>query len=232
MTTFNGEKYIREQIESILKQISLSDELIISDDGSTDSTVQIIEEYQKKYRNIFLFNGPHEGVVKNFEFVLSKSNGDYIFLCDQDDVWNDNKVKKVIDIFKDTNTLLILHDATIIDGEGNIIENSFFAHRKSKKGFLKNVIKNSYLGCCMCIKRPILNIALPFPDKIEMHDWWIGLLGEKIDNPIFIEDKLIKYRRHGNNVSSFHHHPIKKMICNRVYIYISVYKRLIHNILT
>lgn len=218
MATYNGEAYIREQLDSILEQISNSDEIIISDDGSLDSTIEIIKEYQKTNKNIKLLNGPREGVINNFENALYSSKGDVIFLTDQDDVWREGKVKRILKVFENPNILLALHDAHIIDKDGTIIENSFFEHRNSKPGFLNNIIKNSYLGCCMAFKRSLLDICLPFPPKIEMHDWWIGLLGEKIGEVSFIEEKYLNYRRHGNNVSSFHHHPLKKMIFNRLYL--------------
>ena len=217
MATYNGEKYLKEQLDSILKQIKSSDELIISDDGSTDSTRIIIKEYQQEYKNIYLINGPKMGVQKNFENALKKSKGDIIFLSDQDDVWMDDKVNEVLEAFQNPNVVLILHDAQIVDQNGQVIENSFFEHRGSKSGLCKNLWKNSYLGCCMALRRSVLECSLPFPPKIEMHDWWIGLIGEMMGEVRLIDKPLLKYRRHGENVSSFQHHPFKKMVMNRLY---------------
>lgn len=226
MATYNGEKYIREQLDSILKQIGENDEIIISDDGSTDLTISILKEYASEYPNIMIKKGPRQGVIKNFENALMHSKGDYIFLSDQDDIWVDGKVNKVMEQFNKKMASVVLHDAVIVDGYGTEIGESFFTHRGSKPGFIKNIVKNSYLGCCMAFDRNVLNIALPFPEKIEMHDWWIGLLGELYGDVIFLDDKFLRYRRHGNNVSSFHHHPLRKMIFNRVYLVSHAIKRM------
>ena len=166
MATYNGEKYLKEQLDSILKQIKSSDELIISDDGSTDLTCTIIKEYQKEYKNIYLIDGPKMGVQKNFENALRKSKGDIIFLSDQDDIWMNNKVDVVLDAFQNSNVVLTLHDAQIVDQNGQVIEDSFFEHRGSQSGLFKNLWKNSYLGCCMAFRRSVLECSLPFPPKI------------------------------------------------------------------
>ena len=227
MATYNGEKYIEEQLDSILSQISVNDELIISDDGSKDNTRHIINRYQKKYCNIKLIDGPRKGVIKNFENALSFSKGDIIFLSDQDDIWIEGKVEKVLNEFKNPNIILVLHDAEIVDKNEKVIEKSFYKHRGSQKGFINNIIKNSYIGCCMAFRKQLLNISLPFPDKIEMHDWWLGLIAEQNGEVSLITDKLIKYRRHGDNVSSFHHHPLYKMVFNRLYLLVKLPARII-----
>lgn len=217
MATYNGEQYLEEQLKSILEQLSLNDEVIISDDGSTDRTLEIIADFSKEYENIHILAGPQKGVVKNFENAIAHATGDVIFLSDQDDIWEADKVKTVLNLFQDPKCLVVVHDASIVDKEGNELKPSFFSHRGSKPGMLKNLIKNSYIGCCMAFRSSMRNIILPFPKNIEMHDWWIGLLSEMKGGSVFLEEKLIRYRRHGGNVSSFHHHSIGKMIRNRVY---------------
>lgn len=226
MATYNGEQYINQQLKSILKQIGNTDELIISDDGSTDKTIEIIKSYMNMYSNIKLINGPHKGPINNFENALKMAIGDIIFLSDQDDVWVDGKVERVIEEFQNSETILVLHDAYIIDGKGNLISSSFFRHRNSKPGLFYNILKNSYLGCCMAFRKELLIKCIPFPSNIEMHDWWIGLMGENLGNVSFIDNRLLKYRRHENNVSSFHHHPMYKMIYNRIYFIIQLNIRL------
>lgn len=218
IATYNGEKYVCEQLESILKQIGNDDEVIISDDGSTDETLNIIKGFiEKEQKTIKLIEGPRKGVIKNFENAIKNAQGDIIFLSDQDDIWEDNKVETMVDAFRKSNDYyVVVHDATVVDSNGEKIMDSFFATRNSKKGLIKNLIKNSYIGCCMAFKCEIKEKILPFPDGIEMHDWWIGLVSEMKYKSYFIDEKLIRYRRHGDNVSSLHHHPLKKMLGNRL----------------
>ena len=215
MATYNGEKYIKEQIDSILKQLTVNDELIISDDGSTDTTLKIINSYNDS--RIKVVNGPKIGVKQNFANAIKNCTGKYIFLSDQDDIWIDNKVNKVLRTFENNKCTCIVHDAIVFDSNtNNILYDSFYKLRNSKKGIVKNIIKNSYIGCCMAFDSRMKDKILPIPNDIEMHDQWIGILNDKYGNVIFIKDKLLKYRRHGSNVSSLKHHSLMKMIKNRL----------------
>lgn len=215
MATYNGEKYLKEQLNSILKQLNKDDEIIISDDGSTDNTKKIIESY--KDNRIKLINGPKNGVKQNFANAIENCNGKYIFLSDQDDIWEDNKVEKVLDTFEKENCMCIVHDCITFDSNTNeIVLDSFYKFRNSKSGILKNIRKNSYIGCCMAFNSELKKTILPIPNNIEMHDQWIGILSEKKGKSIFIKDKLLRYRRHGNNVSEMKHYSVWKMIKNRV----------------
>lgn len=215
MATYNGEKYIKEQIESILNNLNTNDELIISDDGSKDSTIDIIKKINDK--RIKLINGPRLGVKQNFANAISNCNGKYIFLSDQDDIWYNGKVELVLEIFESQNCILVQHDCEIINSNKKIILDSFFKYRKCGKGILKNIYKNTYIGCCMAFRNDIKNKILPIPNNIEMHDQWIGILSETIGKVYFLKKVLLKYRRHENNVSDcFHHYKIKKMIINRI----------------
>lgn len=216
MATYNGEKHIKEQIESILKNIGENDELVISDDGSTDNTIKIIEDYQKKDKRIKLVYGPKKGVKQNFGNAIKNSNGKYIYLSDQDDVWCDNKIEKVIKTFKKEKCLVVVHNADIVDGDLNSKNQTFFEFRNSGSGKLKNLYKNTYIGCCMAFDSSLKHKILPIPNNIEMHDQWIGIIAEKYGKSIFIDECLIKYRRHENNVSDMKHYPLFKMIRNRI----------------
>lgn len=224
IASYNGEKYIYDELISILNQLDTQDEIIISDDGSVDDTLKIIKEIDDK--RIKVFKGPKKGVIKNFENAIKNSNGKYIFLSDQDDVWEENKVKRVLEIFEKENPTLILHDARVFDSDlENEIISSFYDFRKSKKGYYKNIIKNSYIGCCMAFKSDFKSIILPFLDNIPMHDQFIGLLAEKYGKVIFLKDKLIKYRRHENNVSSMKHDSLKVMLKKRYNLIKAINKR-------
>ena len=215
MATYNGEKYIKEQLDSILKQLNNNDEIIISDDGSTDNTINIINSYNDK--RIRIIEGPHKGVKQNFANAISNCKGKYIFLSDQDDIWLDYKVDTVLKVFETTNCTCVVHDAQVFDSNTNeVIMDSFFKFRNSKKGIIKNILKNSYIGCCMAIDKKIVDKIIPIPDDIEMHDQWIGIMCEKYGNSVFINDKLLKYRRHNNNQSKMNHYSLPKMIKNRI----------------
>lgn len=230
VATYNGEKYIEEQLDSILNNICSDDEIVVSDDGSNDNTLNILNEYRCKYPNIKIINGPKKGVVQNFQNAIYYAKGDFIFLSDQDDIWENNKVICVMDYLTTKGYSLIVHDASLIDGEGEKIEDSFFAIRKSKSGLIKNFIKNSYIGCCMAFTSEMKKYILPIPSNIEMHDWWIGLVSEIYGKTFFLEDKLIRYRRHGKNVSQMYHYPIYKMILNRIVLLIHLIGRVGENI--
>lgn len=228
MATYNGEQFISSQLDSILTQLSENDEIIISDDGSKDNTISIINSYISKDPRIKLVPGPGRGVIKNFENAINHTTGDIIFLCDQDDVWKNNKVNVMLKCFAKTGAYVVLHDARIVDENDCEIEQSFFKFRGSKKGMLNNIKKNSYHGCCMAFDKILKGAILPIPDKIEMHDWWIGMLGEKCGKTAFVNDKLIDYRRHSKNVTTFHHHKFTKMLFNRLYL---VYQLMIRKVI-
>ncbi len=217
MATYNGEKYLKDQLDSILKQIQSSDELIVSDDGSNDSTRYIIQGYQKRYANIILVDGPKCGVQKNFEHALKQANGDILFLSDQDDVWKDGKVKRVLREFEDPQTLCVVHDCEIVDANLNSTNETFFGLKHGKPGLIANLYKNAFIGCGMAFRRVVFEKSYPFPDHIEMHDWWIGLVASCMGKTVFIHDSYLLYRRHGDNTSSLEHYPLNKMISNRLY---------------
>lgn len=199
MATYNGERYIEKQIYSILSQLGKEDELIISDDGSKDATISIIQSFNDKRIKLY-FNNKMRGVIGNFENALWKARGKFIFLCDQDDIWMPNKVASILPLLE--KNILVVHDAKIVDSEGYVTIDSFFRLRGSKKGYWNNIWRNSYLGCCMCFRSELLPKLLPFPTKIEMHDRWIGLISEIYGNVYFDQEQLICYRVHGRNVSN------------------------------
>ena len=195
MATYNGEPYIKDQLSSIVSQLGPKDELIISDDNSTDKTIDIIKNFNDPRIKLFLNN--FRNPIFNFEFALGMCKGELIFLSDQDDLWEPDKVKTVSELLKKYD--LVVTDCRVIDYQGSITHDSFYDLRGSGKGFLKNFFKNSYLGCCMAMTRQIVKKSLPFPKRIPMHDIWIGMIGELFGNTFFCSQKLVKHRRHGGN---------------------------------
>jgi glycosyltransferase involved in cell wall biosynthesis len=223
MATYNGEKYIGEQLDSILIQLSEDDEVVISDDSSTDRTVAIIKEFRDA-RIVLFENQKFSSPVFNFENSLSYAKGDIIILSDQDDIWKADKIAVLTLYFNKFD--LILSDAEVVDKYCNIIEDSFYSKNGSKKGLVKNIIKNSYLGCTMAFNRNILEKALPFPRDLPMHDWWIGLVGELYGETYFIKNKLISYRRHDNNASTTSEKS-EYSFTRKVFFRLSIIKNLI-----
>lgn len=204
MTTYNGAKYIKTQIESILLQLAENDELIISDDGSTDGTISIIESYLGDPR-VRLVKGPSSGVVKNFEYVISLTRNDIILLADQDDYWLPTKIDTVRIFFRDhTHYNLLLHDmyeATNTDIEQKAFAKTSFEIRKRQHGVLYNTLYNGYYGCCMAFTKELKNILLPFPKSVVLYDQWISLVSEKMKRSYFMQTPLIAHRRHADQFS-------------------------------
>ena len=198
MATYNGERFIKEQICSILPQLGENDELVISDDGSTDKTLDIIFSYNDKRIRVFRNNGKH-GFVKNFENGLKHVRGDYIFLCDQDDIWKGNKLHVVFNELNDCD--LVIHDAEIIDGDGQSLGKNYFSIMHNNNGFWMNLIYPRYLGCCMAFKKEILYDCLPIPNACRGHDYWIGCFAALHYKIKFVPCVLLSYRRHSNNAT-------------------------------
>jgi glycosyltransferase involved in cell wall biosynthesis len=238
LATYNGEKFVLEQIKSILKQLKEDDELIISDDSSTDSTTDIIKSIKDK-RIFLLENQTFKSHIFNFENALKYAKGDYIFMSDQDDVWKTDKVERTLDSFKKTNATLIASDCHLVDIDLNIIYPSFFAMGRVKKiGFFYNLYKNSYVGCCMAFDRKTMLASLPFPKKITSHDTWIGLVGELVGTPYFLHEQLIFFRRHGKNFSATNNtgdtfltgqspYSLGYILNNRIDLIVALFKRFI-----
>lgn len=199
MATYNGGRYIKQQLESILSQLGPDDEVVISDDGSYDDTRSVILSLDDNRIRLLDNSGSH-GFVSNFENALRNAKGDIIFLSDQDDVWLDGKVKTVSAALE--NYDLVIHDAQLIDGDGNSLGKTYYSTLHHKTGFWANLWKTRWLGCCMAFRREVLDYCLPMPKGIVAHDYWIGMMGMVKFRSCFLEDVLIGYRRHGNNVST------------------------------
>ena len=194
IATYNGEKYIKEQLNSILSQIESDDEVIVSDDGSADNTLSIIHSINDSRIRVLYNKGKH-GPVSNFVFALAHSKGDCIFLADQDDVWEPIKYSTMCSYLK--NFDLVHHDSIVTDEDLHVINKSFYSVLHNGTGIFKNLKKSTYYGSHMAFRREVLETALPFPDTEEIgHDLWIGVVSELYYKPVFIPDKLMLYRRH------------------------------------
>ncbi len=208
LATYNGEKYVREQIDSILNQTYSNINLFISDDCSKDSTVEILKDYEKRDSRVKVFVQQNNlGYVKNFEFLIRQVKSDYYMLSDQDDVWLPEKIEKSYRHLIEENADLVFCDLEVVDKELNTIFPSFWEYLKIDKKIKKyNDYKMVYLyncanGCAIISKSKFIEGMLPLPNDSEfmLHDYWITLYVSLHGKISYLDEKLIKYRQHGNN---------------------------------
>ena len=200
MATYNGERFISRQLQTILSQLLPDDEIIISDDSSTDKTLEIVRAIDDS--RIHLYSGQtFRSPIYNFEHALKQASGEVIFLSDQDDEWVDGWVETALCALHDVS--LVVCDADMIDAEGNVRQRAEgqLSRGMRKPGILQNLYRNGYVGCCCAFRHEVLSMALPFPRKLPWHDWWIGLVADTFFSTKFIQDRKIRYRRHGANAS-------------------------------
>jgi glycosyltransferase involved in cell wall biosynthesis len=215
MSVKNGAKYLEEQVMSILPQLGAMDELVVCDNGSTDESVSLLRSFQDP--RIKIVHAPYVGVIGSFEHALISSTGELIYLADQDDIWSPNKINTMSRCLEEYD--LVVCDCIMIDERQQVQVESFFELNGSGKGFVKNLIRNSYMGCCMAFRRPVLDRALPFPKGIAMHDYWIGLVSEMHFRCAFLPEPLVWHRKHGKNHSTTgreSNQPIAKRISQRI----------------
>ena len=204
MATYNGAKYIKQQLDSILNQLGERDELIISDDGSKDHTIELISSYDDSRIKIFTNDSikifKHGRYIANFENALNHTSGDIIFFADQDDIWLDGKITCMVEALNTCD--LVVSDCKIVNQYLQTIYPSYFSHNQSEFHLFQAFERNPYLGCTMAFKRKLLDYALPFPNCINGHDLWIGILAEMYFKVGIIHEPTILYRRHDLNVSN------------------------------
>ncbi|MCE0560873.1 glycosyltransferase family 2 protein [Limosilactobacillus fermentum] len=211
MSTYNAEPFLKEQINSILGQTYTNWKLFIRDDGSSDSTSLIIEEFTKKDDRIFFVNKDsikNVGVISSFFLLLSCVKADFYMFCDQDDVWLKSKVRLSLDRMnqqKKVDVPTLVHtDLKVVDQNLNIINESFMEkeklNRKSQLGNL--VIQNNVTGCTVMINNSFRNIVIDkgIPNEVIMHDWWMALVGNAIGETLFVDVPTMLYRQHNLNV--------------------------------
>jgi glycosyltransferase involved in cell wall biosynthesis len=197
IATFNGAKYINAQLSSILKQLGKDDEVIISDDSSTDDTIALIEQLNDSRIKLFIGNR-FQSPILNFENAISKASGQYIFLSDQDDEWAPDKINQLLPLLQQKK--LAVSYFSFIDKDSKIIPATI--RNKPSKYFLVNLIRPSIPGCCMAFRSELKNNILPFPKGIGMHDWWIALVAGIHGQIAILPVPLVKIRRHESNFSS------------------------------
>lgn len=231
MATYNGERFICEQVVSILSQLHSGDELVVSDDGSTDHTLDLLKAYNDP--RIRLLQGPQRGLTYNFENAIAHARGDYLFLSDQDDVWKPNKVERMVEAMDRLNVDLVVSDATITDANLQPTGHTLQGDTPPHTGFLHTIYHTTYVGCCTAFRSTILKRLLPFPPRIVMHDYWIGQVADYFFKTAFIPDSLMYYRRHDANASTLTTGKsplsLRQKLAYRYWIVYYLLKRVIFN---
>ena len=215
MATYNGEKYLKEQIDSILNQTYSNIRLVISDDCSTDGTRDILKEYEKNDERINVFyQEKNLGYVKNFEFLLKQVENDVYALSDQDDVWMADKIERTYNKLVDTNSDLVFTDLEIVNEKLETIHTSYndfmkFSRKikENKDSYLMEYLYNTVTGCTLMSKKSFLDKILPIPtdSKYVIHDSWIGLVVSLYGKVEYLDEQTIKYRQHGTNQVGTNH---------------------------
>ncbi len=211
LTTYNGEKYIRDQIVSIEEQSLVPYEIIICDDNSSDETVHIIMQLQEIYSNIKLYkNEVQLGLNGNFEQAISLCCGNYIALSDQDDIWLKDKLKIELQLLqaheKEGEPILVHSDLEMIDENKGRLHDSFFTYRgisyPDSKGLSRVISHNGVMGNTILMNRDLVELALPFPERLQYHDYWLPIISEIYGQRITCEKALVQYRIHEHNSSN------------------------------
>jgi glycosyltransferase involved in cell wall biosynthesis len=214
MATFNGEKYVRKQLESIINQTFENWKLFIRDDGSSDKTVKIIEEFCKKFHEKFFLisnKNKHFGLKESYNQLLSLVQSSYYMFSDQDDWWLPDKIEitykrmKILEKEFGSGVPILIHtDLAVADEKLEIISKSFSKFQNLKawkiKSFNRLLVQNVVSGCTVMINRKLRDLALPIPLEALMHDWWLGLVASAFGIVDYINCPTILYRQHGVNV--------------------------------
>ncbi|MFN3588804.1 MAG: glycosyltransferase family 2 protein [Spirosomataceae bacterium] len=212
LCTYNGEKYLSEQLESLLKQTRPADEIVICDDQSKDDTERVVRGFEDKLPIRFFKNESSLRVVKNFEKAANLCTGDIIFFCDQDDVWEKDKIQVMLDVFSKNDSLeLLFSNAELVNGELEPLEKDLwqsvrfwkqqqtdFQHNKEVDILLQG---NRVTGCTMAVRRRLIEEVTPFPENIDpefIHDYWLAVVAAHKGTIGIIDQKLVKYRQHAS----------------------------------
>jgi len=224
LATYNGERFLAEQLDSLMKQTYQNWKVLIHDDCSTDKTPEIIARYAKRYPdNIELLDDKKccGGARNNFAHLLEHARGEYIMFCDQDDVWKPDKIeltmKKMAELdqtFPDE-ALLVHTDLEVADEQLHIINNSLwhFQNLIPQQRSLNNLlIQNNITGCSVMINRKLVRFSLPIPEGAMMHDWWIALVAASFGKIAYVDKATLLYRQHINNDTGAEKYAVKEFV--------------------
>lgn len=232
IASYNGEKYIKKQLLSILEQIHEDDEVVLIDDASNDNTIKICRSLKDKRIRIYI-NDRNMGVNKSFERALAIAKGKYIFLADQDDIWTPDRYKQMLNCLKQKEVLCVSGNSIAIDKKGKRINyNLGKLYARDSCRYKKNIIniflgKAYYYGCAMAFRREMMKYLLPFPDYIESHDLWLAMAANYMGGNYHLEKNVLMRRVHGGNASILKRDMIKKIVSRVIFLrmYFEIKKR-------
>lgn len=229
IATYNGEKYLQEQLNSIVSQTHKVDEIIITDDSSTDSTPKILNDFYQKYShevNIkILYNKCNLGYTKNFEIGLMHVTSNFVLLCDQDDIWYKSKVERLIGVIDNSPDFLVyMNDVLLVDEKLNTLN----VTKLALIGGLKLTYKSYVMGAASIIRTDFLRYMLPFPDIEVSHDEWLIGSAHRLDSVYVCKDVLQLYRRHHTNASKAIYNNANVRLWKRIVKFLEIVK--IHRI--
>ncbi len=211
LCTYNGAEYIEELLDSINNQTVLPTELVVQDDKSSDQTIEIIERFKEraKFPVLIDVNNNNLGVIKNFELAMNRCTSQYIAFSDQDDVWKPNKLEVTLQemqrqeqLYGENTPILVHTDLEIVDSQLQSIAPSMMQYQhiqneSSMDDAVRVLLAQNYVtGCTMLCNQSLLKIAVPLPNGIIMHDWWLALIAALYGHIGFIKDSTILYRQH------------------------------------
>lgn len=213
MATYNGENYIAEQLDSISKQTVTDYHILVRDDGSTDSSMQVLEAYQKKYPDkltVYENTPPSGSAKKNFFRLLMDAEQEYVMFCDQDDIWNPDKIELTLkkmkwaeDTFGTDVPILVHTDLAVADAKGEIISPSFhkYMNLSCEPTVNRLIIQNQVTGCTVMVNRALYKKMQKVRDTeaILMHDQWAALIAAAFGQVIYLDTPSLRYRQHGDN---------------------------------
>jgi GT2 family glycosyltransferase len=214
MATCNGERFLDQQIASILGQTLPPQRLLVADDHSSDATLQLLQYWQRSSSIPIELVPPvgsaRLGCCRNFERLIQASAAPYLMLADQDDVWDQDKATKLLrqmDLlekrFGSDSPLLVHADLRLIDAEGRLLASSFHRHQglaPDREGVLEIAMQNVVTGCASLVNRACVRKALPFPVEVVLHDWWLALVAAQAGAVVYLPEPCVSYRQHRTNV--------------------------------
>ncbi len=256
MTTYNGEKYLEEQIDSILSSTYRDFELYIVDDGSQDNTMEILKRYKAKYPHKLHINQNETnlGVTMNFLNAISNTTSDYIMLCDQDDVWKMDKIAKTLKRVKQMELqfgkelpIAVFTDAYVVDDKLSILHESFFRSGRLNPRLIDLphlLMENKLIGCTLMINQSVRRVlqSAPLPKKARFHDGWLGLIAASAGKIGFIKEPTLFYRQHDSNlvgnqgfisyvINRIRNIEVQKRAISELYIQADEFVTLYHNLI-